>query len=113
VHHRSLVCRQGHITLLHSVTLLTGHSKAGCDVILYAAKYGDIPLIINVAGRFDMRLGITERFGEDVFAKVKLQAMTAQAQRDDQVILSFQLTQQVSCSKCHADVAVLLSVSIT
>eukprot|EP00775_Hariotina_reticulata_P004323 gene4323-4576_t len=76
------------------VVALLGHSKGGCDVILYAAKYGDIPFVINVAGRFDMKQGIAERFGEDVFDRVKAGAVTAVAQRDDQFYIEFQLTQQ-------------------
>ncbi len=35
------------------VTGLVGHSKAGSGVVLYAAKYDDIPRVVNISGRFD------------------------------------------------------------
>lgn len=37
---------------------LVGHSKAGSGVILYAAKYDDIPRVVNVSGRFDNCRGV-------------------------------------------------------
>jgi hypothetical protein len=52
----------------------TARSKGGTDVILYAQKYdGDPAVVINVCGRFDLASGITARFGEDVYARLKLE----------------------------------------
>eukprot|EP00238_Polyblepharides_amylifera_P004161 CAMPEP_0196594916 /NCGR_PEP_ID=MMETSP1081-20130531/79650_1 /TAXON_ID=36882 /ORGANISM="Pyramimonas amylifera, Strain CCMP720" /LENGTH=233 /DNA_ID=CAMNT_0041919317 /DNA_START=272 /DNA_END=970 /DNA_ORIENTATION=- len=45
------------------VGAVIGHSKAGNAVLLYGAKYGDVPVVVNVSGRFNMRRGIEERFG--------------------------------------------------
>lgn len=39
------------------VSGLVGHSKGGTGVILYAAAYNDIPLVVNIAGRFDNMKG--------------------------------------------------------
>ena len=36
---------------------LLGHSKGGSGVVLYAAKYDDVPRVVNVSGRFDMKRG--------------------------------------------------------
>ena len=36
---------------------LLGHSKGGSAVVLYAAKYDDVPRVVNVSGRFDMKRG--------------------------------------------------------
>ena len=36
---------------------LLGHSKGGSAVVLYTAKYDDVPRVINVSGRFDMQRG--------------------------------------------------------
>lgn len=36
---------------------LLGHSKGGSGVVLYAAKYDDVPRVVNVSGRFDMQRG--------------------------------------------------------
>lgn len=33
---------------------LIGHSKGGNNVLLYDAKYGDIPLVVPISARFDM-----------------------------------------------------------
>ncbi len=40
-----------------TVVGLVGHSKAGSGVILYAAKYDDIPRVVNISGRFDNQRG--------------------------------------------------------
>ena len=49
-------------------------SKGGTDVILYASKYDGEPeceCIINVCGRFFLATGIEERFGADIFERLK------------------------------------------
>ncbi|KAK9765925.1 hypothetical protein K7432_005365 [Basidiobolus ranarum] len=33
---------------------IVGHSKGGSVVLLYASKYNQVPLIVNIAARFDM-----------------------------------------------------------
>ena len=45
--------RQHLQSLGKQVSGLVGHSKAGSGVILYAAKYDDIPRVVNISGRFD------------------------------------------------------------
>ena len=48
------------------------HSKGGTDVILYASQYdGEPECIINVCGRFFLATGIEERFGADIFTRLK------------------------------------------
>lgn len=46
------------------VQLLVGHSKGGANVLLYSAKYDDVPQVVNLAGRYDMARGIKERYGQ-------------------------------------------------
>jgi pimeloyl-ACP methyl ester carboxylesterase len=46
------------LALKLTVDCVVGHSKAGGAVFLYAAKYADVPLVVNVAGRFDMARGV-------------------------------------------------------
>ena len=53
------------------VAAIVGHSKGGNCVVLYAAKYGDVPLVVNVAGRFDTREGIVPRFGSELIERVR------------------------------------------
>ncbi|XP_022749938.1 uncharacterized protein LOC111299162 [Durio zibethinus] len=47
------------------VSAILGHSKGGDVVLLYASKYQDIHLVVNVSGRYDLKRGISERLGED------------------------------------------------
>ncbi|XP_039051050.1 uncharacterized protein LOC120192329 isoform X2 [Hibiscus syriacus] len=53
------------------VSAILGHSKGGDVVLLYASKYRDINIVVNVAGRCDMKRGLAERFGEDFMEKIK------------------------------------------
>jgi uncharacterized protein len=46
------------IALGLTVDCVVGHSKAGGAVLLYASKYADVPLVVNVAGRFNMARGV-------------------------------------------------------
>ena len=58
-------------TLKKEVCAVLGHSKGGNVVLLFASMFdGQIPLIINVAGRFDMKRGVEERFGATLMATV-------------------------------------------
>lgn len=62
---------------------------------MYASVYDDIPLVINVAGRYWMDKGITMRFGEDIFERVKSGPVEMPALRDDGYTFSWQLTDEV------------------
>lgn len=79
------------------VTGLLGHSKGGDVVVLHAATHADIPRVVNVAGRYDLRDGIDTRFGADIFSRVLSGPISLPAQRDDGATLSWQLTKQVRC----------------
>lgn len=63
------------IELLHSygktVKAILGHSKGGDTVVTYAGTYDDIPKVVNVSGRFHLDRGITPRFGQDIFDRLK------------------------------------------
>ncbi|KAK8543715.1 hypothetical protein V6N13_025886 [Hibiscus sabdariffa] len=54
-----------------AVSAILGHSKGGDVVLLYASKYRDIRIVVNVSGRCDMKRGLAERFGEDFMEKIK------------------------------------------
>lgn len=53
------------------VRALVGHSRAGSTVLLYGTYYDDIPIIVNVAGRYRLDRGITERFTEEQRAELE------------------------------------------
>lgn len=39
--------------------------------MLYASKYHDIPVVVNLSGRYDLKKGISERLGEDFMERIK------------------------------------------
>lgn len=54
-----------------STIAVLGHSKGGDDVVLYASKFHDIPAVINLSGRYDLKRGIEERLGKDIWERLK------------------------------------------
>lgn len=40
-------------------------------VLLYASKYRDISMVLNVSGRYNLKRGIGERLGEDFLERIK------------------------------------------
>ena len=50
---------------------ILGHSKGGTNVMQYIATIGDVPNVINLAGRFKVREGTLKRFGNDIFEKLE------------------------------------------
>ncbi|KAG8367222.1 hypothetical protein BUALT_Bualt16G0050200 [Buddleja alternifolia] len=57
--------------LKRSTVVVLGHSKGGDVVLLYASKYHDIPAVVNLSGRYDLKRGIEERLGEKFLEKLK------------------------------------------
>ncbi|XP_021889489.1 uncharacterized protein LOC110808321 isoform X2 [Carica papaya] len=53
------------------VSAILGHSKGGNVVLLYAYKYCDIPAVINVSGRYDLKRGIEERLGINFMQRIE------------------------------------------
>ncbi|XVF88766.1 hypothetical protein PTKIN_Ptkin19aG0078000 [Pterospermum kingtungense] len=53
------------------VSAILGHSKGGNVVLLYASKYRDIQIVVNVSGRYELKRGIAERLGEDFMEIIK------------------------------------------
>ncbi|RLN19930.1 30S ribosomal protein S10, chloroplastic [Panicum miliaceum] len=49
---------------------IAGHSKGGNVVILYASMYHDIYKVINLSGRFNLKRGIGDRFGNDYMERI-------------------------------------------
>ena len=79
------------------VAAVVGHSKGGDVVLLYAATHDDVPLVVNLAGRFDMQRGLVERFGAETVARVDQLGQVPQATRTDSgAVVKFVITKQVS-----------------
>lgn len=65
-------------------------------VLLYASKYDDVPLVINIAGRFDLTQGVTMRYGEDIFERLKTEGSIEMPRRHlDGSTTTYRLTQEV------------------
>ncbi|KAK9838213.1 hypothetical protein WJX84_009741 [Apatococcus fuscideae] len=75
-----------------TTTGISGHSKAGSVVIMYAAKYGDVPQVANISGRFTLNEGITARFGQATMERVKTEGRVRQKVPETGV--EFWLTQE-------------------
>jgi len=57
----------------YEVVCLLGHSKGGTNVIKYSAEHGDIPRVVNLAGRFQPINGLDKRFGANILEQLKNQ----------------------------------------
>ena len=74
-----------------------GHSKGGNVVVLYAAEYDDVPCVVNLAGRFDMKRGVVERYGPDIFERLeRLGEIQAPRKLPDKTMTTYMLTKEVS-----------------
>ncbi|XP_038880483.1 uncharacterized protein LOC120072143 [Benincasa hispida] len=57
----------------HLVCTIIGHSKGGDVVLVYASKYKDVKIIVNVCGRYDMTKGIEKSLGENYEERMEKQ----------------------------------------
>ncbi len=75
-----------------------GHSKGGDDVILYACQHdGDIPLIVNISGRYWLDRGMTDRFGKDFMQKLEAGRMKMKGQyQSSGAKFEWELTKEVN-----------------
>ncbi|CAF1187185.1 unnamed protein product [Rotaria sordida] len=62
---------------------LIGHSRAGTTALLYALYYDDIPIIVNIAGRYRLERGINERFSKQQLDKLEKNGSFIICTRDD------------------------------
>lgn len=53
------------------ITAIIGHSKGGNVVLLYAAKFNDVSIVVNMSGRFNLERGIEGRLGKDFLQRIK------------------------------------------
>ncbi|KAL5836197.1 hypothetical protein ACOSQ4_015694 [Xanthoceras sorbifolium] len=53
------------------ITVIVGHSKGGNVVLLYASKYNDVPVVVNISGRFHLERGIEGRLGQNYLQRIR------------------------------------------
>lgn len=102
---------QRHVNSSNPALLPHSHSKGAIESILYAAKYDDVGKIISISARYNMMHGIsgvmaaltqhgllltanhsTERFGDDVFERLRRGGFIEMRHRDGR---TWKLTQEV------------------
>ncbi|KAK8962308.1 hypothetical protein KSP40_PGU009902 [Platanthera guangdongensis] len=55
----------------YKICAITGHSKGGNVVLLYASTHNDVPLVINLSGRFALKRGIDGHLRKDFIERIK------------------------------------------
>ncbi|XP_041997257.1 uncharacterized protein LOC121747307 isoform X1 [Salvia splendens] len=80
---------------------IVGHSKGGDGVILYASKYHDIPAVVNLSNPIDLRRGMEERFGEDIFDRLKKDGYVDVESKTDDFV--YRLTQESMMERLNTD----------
>eukprot|EP00878_Enallax_costatus_P013163 GHUV01013760.1.p1 GENE.GHUV01013760.1~~GHUV01013760.1.p1 ORF type:complete len:293 (+),score=28.40 GHUV01013760.1:101-979(+) len=65
------------------VVLLLGHSRGAINATLYSVKYGDIPMVVLLAGRYDLKLNMTQRYGPDVLQQLQQSGPWKQVSKRD------------------------------
>ncbi|KAL2317921.1 hypothetical protein Fmac_031797 [Flemingia macrophylla] len=53
------------------ITAIVGHSKGGNVVLLYASKYKDIHVVVNISGRFNLVRSMESRLGNNFIQRIK------------------------------------------
>jgi solute carrier family 25 (adenine nucleotide translocator) protein 4/5/6/31 len=55
----------------YDIIALVGHSKGGNAVLLYASMYHDVPIVVNISGRFALERGIDGRLGKNFMRRIE------------------------------------------
>ncbi|XP_054819791.1 putative uncharacterized protein YDL057W isoform X2 [Prosopis cineraria] len=55
----------------YMITAILGHSKGANVALLYASKYKDVDIIVNISGRFNLVKGIEGRLGKNFMQRIK------------------------------------------
>ncbi|KHN17234.1 Hypothetical protein glysoja_010693 [Glycine soja] len=55
----------------YAIKAIVGHSKGGNVVLLYASKYKDIHIVVNISGRFNLARGMEGRLGKKFIQRIK------------------------------------------
>eukprot|EP00742_Colponemidia_sp_Colp-10_P009088 GILJ01009886.1.p1 GENE.GILJ01009886.1~~GILJ01009886.1.p1 ORF type:complete len:260 (-),score=26.99 GILJ01009886.1:246-1025(-) len=53
------------------IAAIVGHSMGADISLLYAAEHDDVPLVVNVSGRFDLTRGIREKYSDELMQKLE------------------------------------------
>ncbi|CAI9105794.1 OLC1v1004807C1 [Oldenlandia corymbosa var. corymbosa] len=107
-------------TIGRKVTAIIGHSKGANVVLLYASKYHDVRMVINVSARFNLKEGMEERWGKNFMEALERDGyIDVPRKKKDKVEVDYRVTLQSvqdglainmekSCSKIERNYKVLI-----
>ncbi|XP_062213762.1 uncharacterized protein LOC133914748 [Phragmites australis] len=94
----------------YDVTAIVGHSKGGDVVVLYASIYGDVPMVVNLSGRFYLEKGIQERLGKEFMDRINKEGYIDVLNKSGNVL--YRVTKESLMERLNTDMrAASLSIS--
>ncbi|CAN1786344.1 Putative uncharacterized protein YDL057W [Linum perenne] len=90
-----------HFREAYVIKALVGHSKGGNVVMLYASKYKDVDIIVNISGRFYLDRGIEGRLGKDYLKRIREDGYIDVKNRKGQ--LAFRVTEKSMMDRLDTD----------
>eukprot|EP00879_Flechtneria_rotunda_P025190 GHRR01026757.1.p1 GENE.GHRR01026757.1~~GHRR01026757.1.p1 ORF type:complete len:175 (+),score=51.32 GHRR01026757.1:1707-2231(+) len=76
------------------VIAMIGHSKGATDVLLYAAKYDDVPCAVSLAARFEVQKGVLERLGPEVLQRLDSNGQVEMSGRSSKGLFKWMLRKE-------------------
>eukprot|EP00918_Siedleckia_nematoides_P059616 GHVU01129994.1.p2 GENE.GHVU01129994.1~~GHVU01129994.1.p2 ORF type:complete len:209 (-),score=34.19 GHVU01129994.1:629-1255(-) len=99
------------------VVALIGHSRGASDVLLYAARFGDVPFIVPIAPRFNLAGGVdptlkndVEKNGEGTIKDTKRNKVYVVSRKDLEERLSYdmgEMCRKIVESKQDVDICIM------
>lgn len=92
------------------VEAIVGHSKGGDVVVLYASIYNDVPMVVNLSGRFYLEKGIEERLGKEFMDRINKEGYIDVTNKSGKVM--YRVTKESLMERLSTDMhAASLSIS--
>ncbi|CAO2179480.1 unnamed protein product [Urochloa humidicola] len=94
----------------YDVTAIVGHSKGGSVVVVYASIYGDVPMVVNLSGRFYLEKGVEERLGKEFMDRINKEGYIDVINKSGKVL--YKVTKESLMERLNTDMhAASLSIS--
>ncbi|KXG32772.1 uncharacterized protein LOC8078632 isoform X2 [Sorghum bicolor] len=99
-----------HLYQKYDVTAIVGHSKGGSVVVLYASIYGDVPMVVNLSGRFYLEKGVEERLGKEYMDRINREGYIDVLNKSGKIL--YRVTKESLMERLNTDMhAASLSIS--
>ncbi|KAL6615445.1 hypothetical protein ACP70R_037715 [Stipagrostis hirtigluma subsp. patula] len=94
----------------YDVTGIVGHSKGGNVVILYASIHGDVPVVVNLSGRFYLEKGVEEHLGKEFMDRINKEGYIEVTSKSGNIL--YTVTKESLMERLNTDMrAASLSIS--